>query len=233
MTEPRDDEPGRPAPGPYAGLAKAASGDSMRFGDLVAGVGGVLGVVESIVPSLVFLLLFEITRVLWLAVLVAVGVSVVLTVARLVRRSPPTAALGGLVGVAVSAALALITHRSETFYLPGIITNAVYGGVLLISVLVRFPLIGVAVGVVMGDASGWRADPRRRRGFTWLTLLWVLLFAVRLVVELPLYLSGSTAALGVARLITGVPLFAPVLVLSFLVVRVLHAGTRPAERHAD
>jgi hypothetical protein len=53
----------------------------------------------------------------------------------------------------------------------------------------------------------------------WLTLVWVAMFAARLLVQLPLYFSGNVELLGTLRLLMGIPLYAPLLVLSWLVVR--------------
>jgi hypothetical protein len=64
-----------------------------------------------------------------------------------------------------------------------------------------------------------------------LTFLWFLLFAARLVVELPLYLAHTDAAttgLGIAKLLMGVPLYAPLLLVTWFVVRGLYGVGKPA-----
>jgi hypothetical protein len=57
--------------------------------------------------------------------------------------------------------------------------------------------------------------------------IWVGVFAVRLAVQLPLYLAGALVALGVARAAMGVPIFAVAIWLTFLVLR---GGGRRSER---
>jgi len=59
----------------------------------------------------------------------------------------------------------------------------------------------------------------RVRAFTRATWLWAGLFALRLLVQLPLYLAGAVVALGVARTAMGLPLFALGLWLTWLLVR--------------
>jgi hypothetical protein len=132
----------------------------------------------------------------------------------------------------VSAALVLVTGDANTNYLPGFVINVVYGLVFLVSVLVRRPLVGVVTGLLVSD-SGWRRDRAFRRAATWLSLLWVLLFAVRLAVEVPLYLAAQasgraedTVALGIARIVLGLPLYSVVLVVTVLVVQALRRRTR-------
>ena len=46
-----------------------------------------------------------------------------------------------------------------------------------------------------------------RRSCSLLTWMWAGIFALRVAVQAPLWLSGQVAALGVAKLILGLPLF--------------------------
>jgi len=216
-------EAGPPQDDRREAMRSAVTG-SLTFGGLLGSMGGWLGIAEGVLPSLIFLVVFQLSGALVAAVVAALALSALFLVWRLVRRQNVTAALGGAVGVGLSAALALVTADSRNFFVIGLLTNAAYGTVLLISVLVGWPLIGVAASFLLGDQATWRSDPVKRRLGTWLTLLWVGLFAVRLIVELPFYFAGRTEALGIARLVLGVPLYAPVLVLTVLAVRAVYRG---------
>ena len=105
-------------------------------------------------------------------------------------------AVAGLIGVGVSAALALFTGRAEDNFLFGIGLNSVYVAALLVSMLVRWPLIGLASGYLMGDGLAWRKDRAKFRVMQALTSCWFLLFAARLLFELPLYLATDAATTG-------------------------------------
>ena len=123
--------------------------------------------------------------------------------------------------MAVSAVLVLVTGDANSNFIPGFFINGIYGLVFLVSVVIRRPLVGVVTGLLTSD-SGWGSDPARRRAATWLSLLWVALFAVRLVVELPLFLAGTKVVeLGIARIVLGLPLYSIVLVVTVLVVQAL------------
>jgi hypothetical protein len=74
----------------------------------------------------------------------------------------------------------------------------------------------------MGEGTAWRADRRKRRVFFWLSIAWAALFALRLIVQVPLYLAGDVAALGTLKLIMGLPLFAPLVAVTWLAVRALY-----------
>ena len=155
---------------------------------------------------------------------VALGLVAVVTFVRLVRRESPRQSIAGLAGVALAAFIATRSGKAENFFLPGLLLNAGYASAFLISIAVRWPLVGVIAGQVDGEGTSWRDDPQRVRTFIRATWLWVGLFATRLAVQLPLYLAGAVVALGVARTAMGLPLFALGIWLTWLMVR------RPADQ---
>jgi hypothetical protein len=186
-------------------------------------MGGWRGILESVLPSLAFVVLFTLRpEPLLLPLGVSVGLAAIFTIVRLVQKSPPSAALGGLIAAVAAAGLALWTGRGEDNFVPGLITNAVYGSVILVSALVGWSLIGVAAGFLMGEGTAWRNDRRKRRAFLWLGVAWAALFFARLAVQFPLYLAGDVTALGTLKLVMGLPLFAPLIAVTWLVVRALY-----------
>lgn len=209
-----------------AGLDPAQDASTQKV--VWSAIGGWRGVLESVLPSLAFVVLFTVQpEPLVLALGVSVGLAAVFTIVRLVQKSPPSAALGGLIAAGAAAALALWTGRGADNFVPGLITNAVYGTVFLVSALIGWSLIGIAAGFLMGDSTGWRADKRKRRAFSLLGIAWAALFFARLAVQLPLYLTDQVTALGTLKLIMGLPLFAPLIAVTWLVVRALYPRESP------
>ena len=204
-----------------AGLDPAESASTHKV--VWSAMGGWRGILESVLPSLAFVILFTLRpEPLLLPLGVSVGLAAVFTVVRLVQKSPPSAALGGLVAAVAAAGLALWTGRGEDNFVPGLIANAVYGSVILVSALIGWSVIGLAVGFLMGEGTAWRADRRKRRAFFWLGIAWAALFFARLAVQFPLYLAGDVTALGALKLVMGLPLFAPLIAVTWLVVRALY-----------
>ncbi|GAA5098922.1 DUF3159 domain-containing protein [Microbacterium yannicii] len=192
-------------------------------------MGGWRGILESVLPGVVFLVAWTLTYDadtrsgnLLLSLGLSVGLAAVFTVVRLVQRQSASAAIGGLIAAAAAAALSLWTGRGEDSFIPGFLTNTIYGTAFLVSALVGWPLIGLAVGFLMGEGTAWRADRRKRRVFFWLSLAWAALFALRLIVQLPLYFAGDVTALGTLKLVMGLPLFAPLVAVTWLAVRALY-----------
>lgn len=190
-------------------------------------MGGVRGVLESILPSLVFVVVYTFwPDPLALSLGLSVGIAAVFTLIRLAQKSPPSAALGGLIAAGAAAALALFTGQGRDNFVIGLVTNAVYGTAFLVSAVIGWSLIGLAVGFLMGEGTAWRQDRRKRRVFLWLAIAWAALFFARLGVQLPLYLANETTLLGTLKLLMGLPLFAPLVAVTWLAVRALYPAHR-------
>ena len=68
----------------------------------------------------------------------------------------------------------------------------------------------------------WREDPHMLRAYSWLTVLWGATFALRVVVQTPLYRDNQVEWLGTASLLLGLPLTGLALVITLWVVARLH-----------
>jgi len=183
-------------------------------------VGGWRGAIESAVPALAFLITYQVAgRDADLALKVAGGLAVVAAILRLIRRESLQFVIGGALGVAISAWFVSRTGRAEDFFLPDMIKNAAYGVVYLVSVVVRYPLIGILLGAIEGEPLKWIRDPERRRTAMTATWLWVAMFGLRVGIMFPLYWAGALNALGVAKIALGYPLFILVVWLTYRIVR--------------
>ena len=202
------------------GLNTDGGSTSFDRQSLLAGVGGWLGIVESIAPSLAFVVSFSISQDIVLAVALAGTLAIAFIALQLVKRKPITNAIAGAVGIAISAYLPLREGgQPADYFVQGFFTNSIYFVVLGISVLLRWPIIGVLVGLLNGSGSKWRKDKSQLRRFSVVTGLWMGLFGGRLAVQLPLYFAGQTEALGIARIAMGVPLYAFCIWISWLLLK--------------
>jgi len=190
-------------------------------------LGGPLGIAESTLPAVAFVIAVTATGGdIRLAAIIAVSIAAALTLTRVVRRQTPLYALSGVLGVAIAGYIASRTGRAEDFFLPGLLLNLAYGAAYAISIAVRWPLLGVIVAGISGSGMDWRRDPVRRRAYARASWIWVGMFLARVAVQLPLYLAGALVALGTARVVMGVPLFALVVWLSWLLLRRTESGTQ-------
>lgn len=174
---------------------------------IINALGGKRGILDSGLPSLVFLVAFNVLHELRGSLYAAVITSALLTLIRLIRRDTLQHVLSGFVGVAFCALLARKTGHAVDFYLPGLIINVVYGTIYAVFNLVGLPVLGLILGPILGENLAWRKVPARKRAYIRAGWLWVALFLSRLIVQYPLYKSGNINALGTARLVMGYPLF--------------------------
>ena len=232
--------PPAPAAGPDSDDAKAAapfggalgrtvragiSGETLTGRGVLEAIGGWRGVAETLVPGLLFLVIFTFTRDARTSAIAPAAITIIAVIVRLARREPLISVISGAAGVAVAVVATLLTGRGADYYVPGFITNIAWSAGLLISAAIGWPLVGVALGALRGDLTGWRRDSALKRVAMWLTLLWSGLFIARLAVQVPLYFAArepdgiaATDALGIARLVMGVPLFALVVVFTWMVL---------------
>jgi len=209
-------------------ITSATAADGSGPPSLREAVGGPLGIAEATLPFIAFTAVWSLSgNDILLGGIVAVAISAALAIARLVRRQTTQFALSGVLGIAFGAFVASRTGRAEDFFLPGILINAASATAYLVSILVRRPLLGLIVSMITGEGRAWYRDPARRSAYTRASWIWVVLFCFRLSIQLPLYLSGMVGPLAVAKVITGVPLFALGVWLSYLLLRSALPELRP------
>ncbi len=200
-------------------------------------LGGRGGAIDATVPVVAFVVAFTVADAsAWVSPVAwaggaAVLVGAVIAAVRLGRGGRPRAVLLGLLGVAVAALVALYTGRAVDFFLVQIASNAASALVWAVSIVVRWPLLGLVVGTVLGQRTRWRHDPDLLRGYQRASWVWVAQYLVRLAVFLPLYAADAVVALGIARTVLTWPLVAVCVGLSWPVLRSALPPEHPGLRH--
>lgn len=205
-------------------------GGEPNFSELLSQqLGGTRGLIESGVPVVVFV----IVNIVWSltpALVGAVATAVVIAGWRLARRETIRHAVNGLFGVLVGAVIAWRTGEAKDFHLTHIAAAAVYGVVLVGSVAFRRPAIGyVWAMVAAGGRHEWREQPQLVRTFRWLTLVWAAMFLSRAVVLGSLHLADQDDALGIMRIVMGMPFYLGALALTVWAVRRTTKDVQPAD----
>ena len=179
-------------------------------------LGGWAGVIDSGLPFVIFTIVYLVTdNDLETTLYASVGTAALIAILRLIRRQSLQQVLSGLIGIGIAAFLANRTGNADNFFLPGIITNAVYASACLISIAIHKPLLGYVIEAMRGRDMSWVKDHEAHRLFSTITWLWVLIFGVRVAIMFPLFLLGQTAALGTLKILLGYPLFALGIYLTF------------------
>lgn len=189
-------------------------------------MGGPMGMIDSGLPVVVFIVANTIGGLSW-GIGAALAAAVVIAIMRIVRKRPVTQAIAGLFGVGIAAFIAYKTDSAKGYFLLGIWSYLLYGGALLLSILVRWPLIGVIWEGINGKGSAWRSDRKLVRRYDYATFVWVLVFAARYLVQNYLYDTDQVGWLAAVRLLMGYPVFILAIAISVWIVAGGSAITMP------
>ncbi|MEY4034898.1 MAG: hypothetical protein RLZZ311_75 [Actinomycetota bacterium] len=195
---------------------------------VLAAFGGKKGLIDSGIPSIIFLLVFNISHQLHTALVASVSVSALLTIVRLAKRDTLQHAISGLVGALICAWFANRTGNPSDLYIPKLLTNLGYVTLYLVGNLSGWPILGLMLGPILGENLKWRNHPERKRAYTMASWLWVLMFFTRIAVQYPIYRSGNVNLLGTVNLAMGYPLFIATAYGSWLVLK--NAPKLPTEQ---
>ncbi|HEY5882500.1 MAG TPA: DUF3159 domain-containing protein [Nakamurella sp.] len=221
MSEPPSHEPGAAEPEALTHAATPtetpAEPERRALPTVWDQMGGVMGMVDSGLPVVVFIVANTIGGLGW-GIGAAVAAAVVIAILRIARKRPVTQAIGGLFGVGIAAYIAYRTDSAKGYFLLGIWSYLLYGGALLLSIVARWPLIGVIWEAINGRGTAWRKDRALVRRYDWATFVWVIVFAVRYLVQNYLYDTDQVGWLAAFRLILGYPLFIVAIAVSVLIV---------------
>ena len=203
---------------PSRALTDADTVESLIRERLSSALGGARGSFETALPTVAFVVAW-----VWLHdVTIAVGASIVIVLAllivRLAMRQTPRYVLSAILATAFAAFFALRSGKAEAAFLPGILTSAGWGVGSLLSVLVRWPIVGFMVAAAdprlaaqdppeLTPLTSWRRDRGLVAVCQRLTMVLVVLYAVRVALMFPLYLAGQVELLGVAKIALSWPAY--------------------------
>nr|WP_073501911.1 DUF3159 domain-containing protein [Actinacidiphila paucisporea] len=175
---------------------------------LLDAFGGVLGMVETTVPGLVFVVIYTVNHDIKSSALAALALSVVLGTARLARKDTLKHAFSGVFGIAFGALFAMMSGNAKNFYLPGMLYTLGLGIAYVVSALARFPLLGLILGPVFKENLSWRTrNPGRLRAYTKASWAWGLILLAKSAILFPLYWWGNATQLGWVKVALGIPPF--------------------------
>lgn len=186
---------------------------------VLSAFGGKKGLIDSGVPSIVFLITFNINKDLQSALIAAIAISALLTIIRLAMRDTIQHAISGFVGILICAWFANRTGNPSDLYIPKLLTNLGYGALYLLGNLAGWPILGLMLGPILGENLLWRNHPERKRAYIQAGWLWVGMFFTRIAVQYPIYKSGNLNLLGTVNLAMGYPLFIATAYGSWLIIR--------------
>ena len=210
-----------------SGLASLASigSDGSNF-SVIDSIGGIRGIIESMLPGLLFVICFVVTNNLQITVIASAALAVLQVVIRLIQKQSLMGVISGLVSIAICLIWVWTSHKAGDYYMLGFITNAVYSVFLAISLIVRVPALGLVIESIRKMPTEnfgawlheWLDYKPLKRAYMYVTGLWIAVFVLRLVLQVPLYLVNNVAWLGTVRLLMGLPFWALAIWVSYLII---------------
>ena len=186
---------------------------------VVTALGGKKGIIDSTIPSLIFLLTYNVTHNLKACLYISIATAALLMIWRLIKRDTLTHSISGFIGIAFCGWFAWKTGEAKDYYAPSLWKNSAFALIYFISILIKWPLIGVLLGPILGENLNWRKNPARMAAYKKATWIWFALFAIRLVVQYPLFKANQLNALGIANIFLGFPLYLATLWGTWIVIR--------------
>ncbi|MEU0334583.1 DUF3159 domain-containing protein [Streptomyces sp. NPDC006193] len=170
--------------------------------------GGVRGMVETVLPGLLFVTIYTINKNLHLSAIAALAVSLVLVVVRLVRKDTVKHAFSGVFGVAFGVVFAMFTGKAKDFYLPGMLYTLGLALAYIVTTLAGVPLLGLILGPVFKENLSWRTrNPGRKKAYAKASWAWGLILLAKCAILFPLYWWADTTQLGWVLVALKIPPF--------------------------
>jgi hypothetical protein len=181
-------------------------------------VSGRTGVVDGVIPPVVFVAVDAVSGVRPAAV-AGLLTAAAIAVLRLAQRRPLRYALSGVATTLLATWLALRSGRAETYFLPGIVSGALTTLGILVSLVARRPLVAWTSWVARSWPLEWYWHPRVLPAYMLVTWLWAGFFATRTGMQWWLFARGNTALLAGFKLATGWPGLVALLAATYLLGR--------------
>ncbi|MFP1629714.1 DUF3159 domain-containing protein [Streptomyces sp. 5K101] len=179
--------------------------------------GGVRGMVETVLPGLLFVTIYTVNKDLHLSAIAALAVSLVLVAVRLVRKDTVKHAFSGVFGVAFGVIFAMMTGNAKDFYLPGMLYTLGLALAYIITTLAGVPLIGLILGPVFKENLSWRTrNPGRKKAYAKASWAWGLILLAKCAILFPLYWWADTTQLGWVLVTLKIPPFLLAVYLTWL-----------------
>jgi hypothetical protein len=170
---------------------------------------------DTIIPTIVFLIVngvFGFEYAMWTSLVMAIVISLV----RLQRRQSLQFALGGIGSVVLAILLSRIVGRQEGYFLPAIANGALVFIVTLGSVLIRRPLVAWTSHLARRWPRNWYWHARVRPAYSEVTLLWALVFGLRLWGQVLLFRAEEPEQFAAFTTLGGWPTTIVLLLFSYL-----------------
>lgn len=170
---------------------------------------------DSLFPPLVFLIANALIGLNY-ALLGALTVAGGFAIYRISQKENLVFTLGGLSGVLLAAVFVRLSGSGAGFYIPGLITGTITIVACVVSVVIQRPLVAWTSFIARRWPLEWYWHPRVLPAYSEVTIMWAVVYSVRLASEFWLVSREATEVLGAIRVFLGWPFTVVLLIVSYL-----------------
>lgn len=171
--------------------------------------------IDALFPPIVYLIgnaLFGLET----GVILAIGLALILGIARAIRKESIIYALGGSLGVVIASGFALISNSAASYFLPRVIGSGVLFLTSLTSLIIGKPLAAILSHITRGWNFQWFMRKDIKPAYREVTVAWTILLLTRTILQWLLYKRANLVELGWSSIILGFPATLSILILTLI-----------------
>lgn len=170
---------------------------------------------DALVPPMVFLIASGYFGIK-IAVVIAIGVSIVIGVIRLLLKQSLLYAFGGLVGMIIAGVFAYVGGNVSNYYIPKIIGSLSFFIVGLVSLIIKKPIAAWVSHLSRGWDLKWFWRDDIRPAYMEVTIFWTVFAVLKLILQITLFIKQNISGLFFINTILSTPTTIIVLAVSYI-----------------
>ena len=170
---------------------------------------------DALVPPIIYVIGNSIFG-LKTGIIMAISYAIILGIYRLLKKESILYAFGGVVGIVIASAFAYFGGNASSYFLPKVISSGFLFLISLVSLIIGKPLAIWASHLSRGWKWEWFFREDVKPAYREVTIVWTLLFLVRMILQISLLKKGNILHLGIANILLGFPATSLILILSLI-----------------
>lgn len=151
-----------------------------------------------------------------IGIILALSIAIILGLYRVYKKESFLYALGGLIGIGIASAFAYFGNNAANYFLPKVITSGLSFLLGVISLIVGKPLAAWVSHLSRGWKLEWFFRDDVKPAYSEVTIVWTILFLIRMILQIILLRRGNLVELGWANIMLGFPATFIILILTLV-----------------
>lgn len=171
--------------------------------------------IDIVLPTFTFIISYRLFGI-EIAAYISLALIVVVSVWRLIRKEKVSSIAMGFISVGLAVFAVLYLGKSESYFLPGLVQNAALTVLIILSLLVRRPVVAWTSFFSNRWTLKWYWHPKVLPAYMQVTYIWLLYFIIKTFLMYFFYVRAETEILAVIGTLTSWPGFILLLIISYV-----------------